>query len=148
MERFTCEWKVDTGGNSGIIYRCDEDHDYTWQTGLEMQILDNTKHVDGKDPRTSAGSLYAIMAPGLDVVRPAGEWNHARIVARGTKIEHHLNGFKVLEVDLAGDEYAQLRSASKWANHPNMGTRTRGHIALQDHGEEVAFRAIKIHRLD
>jgi type 1 glutamine amidotransferase len=149
---FVCEWKVASGGggNSGIIYRSTEDHDYSWQTGLEMQILDNAGHADGRDPKTSAGALYALVprAAELDVVRPAGEWNHARIVARGTKIEHHLNGFKILEIDLASEKYASLRAESKWAKHPDMGTRTRGHIALQDHGDQVEFRALKVRRLD
>ena len=146
---FECDWKVTPGGggNSGIIYRCDEDHEYPWQSGIEMQILDNAGHADGKEAKTSAGSLYAIAAPSLDVVRPPGEWNHARIVARGTKIEHWLNGFKILEIDLSSDEYQQLRAQSKWAKHPDMGTRPRGHIALQDHGDEVAFRAIKVRSL-
>jgi type 1 glutamine amidotransferase len=147
---FECDWKVKPGGNSGIIYRCTEDHEYSWQTGLEMQILDNAGHADGKEPKTSAGSLYAILspAPGKDLVRPAGEWNRSRIVARGSKIEHWLNGFKILEIDMSSDEYKQLRSQSKWTKHPEMGTRAHGHIALQDHGDEVAFRAIKVRPLN
>lgn len=151
---FSIEWKVNSGGggwgNSGVIYRCDENHDYPWQTGLEMQILDNAGHADGKEPKTAAGSLYAIFAgdPNLDVVRPAGQWNESRIVVRGTKVEHHLNGFKILGCDLTSPEYAQARAASKWVNHPHMGTLKRGHIALQDHGDEVAFRAIKVRSLD
>jgi cytochrome c len=136
-------------GNSGVIYRCDDNHDYPWQTGLEMQILDNLRHADGKQPNTSAGSLYALVAPdaNLDIVRPVGQWNHSRIVARGDTIQHYLNGYKILEVVLSSPEYAAARAASKWVDHPAMGTLPRGHIALQDHGDEVAFRGIKVRPL-
>src|SRR5690606_31698603 len=77
---FACEWKVAPGGNSGIMYRCTEDKGYAWETGPEMQILDNLGHRDGGEPRTSAGALYGLYACEHDVARPAGEWNHARIV--------------------------------------------------------------------
>lgn len=145
---FACEWKVEPGGNSGIIYRCDEEHQYTWQTGLEMQILDDARHGDGKNETTRAGTLYALIPCAYDVTRPAGEWNEARVIARGSKIEHWLNGYKVVECDLESAEHKELRAASKFDKMPDFGKLPRGHIALQDHGDEVCFRNIKVRRLD
>lgn len=142
------QWKAAPAGNSGIIYRCTEDHQWSWETGIEMQLLDDAAHPDAKRPETSAGALYAIAAPAFDVVRPAGEWNSARIVARGTRIEHWLNGIKVVDIDAAGDAYKAARLRSKWKNVPTMGSVARGHIALQDHGDAVWFRDIMIRELN
>jgi type 1 glutamine amidotransferase len=145
---FVVEWRAAPGGNSGIIYRCDEDHGYTWQTGREMQILDDERHQDGKKPKTSAGAMYDLFPATYDVVRPAGHWNHARVVARGTTIEHWLNGVRVVAIDTASDEYARAHAASKFPSMPDFGKPLRGHIALQDHGDLVEFRNIKVLRLD
>lgn len=144
---FACDWKVDKAGNSGIMYRCTEDKTYPWETGPEMQILDNTGHPDGKKTQTSAGSLYDLLPAGYDVVRPAGEWNHAKIRVQGTKIEHWLNGFKVVECDLSSDAYKQAHARSKWTGMPDFATRSKGFIALQDHGDPVWFRNIKVREL-
>jgi type 1 glutamine amidotransferase len=145
---FTCEWKIARGGNSGIMYRCTEDQDYPWRTGPEMQILDDAGHADGKNETTRAGTLYGLLPCAFDVARPAGEWNHVRIVARGSRIEHWLNGFKVVEYDLASEEHENRVAQSKFASMPEFGTRAKGHIALQDHGDEVCFRNIKIRVLN
>jgi hypothetical protein len=109
-----------------------------------MQVLDDARHPDGKKPKTSAGSLYDIVAPAADVARPAGEWNHARILVKGTRIQHFLNGFKVVDIDTTSDEYKKAYKESKWPGMPTFGTTTKGHICLQDHGDEVAFRDIKV----
>ncbi len=144
---FACEWKVNTGGNSGIMYRCDEKHSYPWETGPEMQILDDAGHADGKKEKTRAGTLYDLIPCAFDVCRPAGEWNSARVVCRGTKIEHWLNGFKVVDVDTASDAYTTAKAASKWTKYPDHNTLLKGRIALQDHGDEVSFRNIKVREL-
>lgn len=146
---FECQWRVAPGGNSGIMYRCDEKHDYPWATGREMQILDDARHQDGKKGKTRAGTMYDIYACEVDVVRPAGFWNTARVVCHGTKIEHWLNGVRVLATDSASPEYAQALAASKFPkmNLADFGKPTRGHIALQDHGDEVAFRNIRIREI-
>jgi type 1 glutamine amidotransferase len=144
---FACDWKVNKGGNSGIMYRCTEDHDYAWQTGPEMQILDDGVHADGKKPKTRAGTLYDVVACAFDVARPAGEWNHARIVVKGTHIEHWLNGFKVVDIDTTSETYKTALTESKWTKYPDFNTRPKGRIALQDHGDEVWFRDIKVHDL-
>jgi hypothetical protein len=144
---FACEWRVNKGGNSGIMYRCDEKHTYPWETGPEMQILDDSGHADGKKDKTRAGTLYDLFPCGYDVCRPAGEWNHARVVCRGTRIEHWLNGFKVVDVDTASETYKAARAASKWVKYPDHNTLPKGRIALQDHGDEVGFRNLKVREL-
>lgn len=145
---FECEWRVSPGGNSGIMYRCSEDHTYPWETGPEYQILDDARHKDGQKAKTRAGSLYDVVAPGADVVRPAGEWNRARIVARGTRLQHFLNDILIVDIDTAGDVYKAAHAASKWPGMKNYNTKPKGRICLQDHGDEVAFRNIKVKRLD
>ncbi len=141
---FACDWKVAPGANSGIMYRCDEKHGAPWETGPEFQVLDDARHHDGQKPTTRAGTLYDIMPCSADVVRPAGEWNHARIVARGRHIQHWLNGVKVVDVDLDSAEYKAAHAKSKWPSMKDYATLPSGHIALQDHGDEVAFRDIKV----
>ena len=141
------EWKVSPGGNSGVFYRADEAHEHGWETGPEMQVLDNARHQDGKNPLTSAGAAYAIYAPSADVTRPAGEWNEARIVARGPRVEHWLNGRKVVEYEQGGPDWRRRVNASKFKEMPDYGTLMSGHIALQDHGDPVWFRNVRIRRL-
>jgi hypothetical protein len=141
---FACDWLATPGANSGIIYRVTEDHDYSWQTGREMQILDNDKHADGRKPKTRAGTMYDLFPTAAEVCRPAGEWNHARVVCKGTHIEQWLNGIKVVDVDTASDAYKQALASSKFTTMPDFGTKMKGHICLQDHGDEVWFRDIKV----
>jgi type 1 glutamine amidotransferase len=144
---FACDWRCTPGANSGIIYRATEDHDNCWETGREMQILDNDKHNDGRKPKTRAGTMYDLFPTAAEVCRPAGEWNHAKVVCKGTHIEHWLNGIKVVEIDTAADAYKQALAASKFTSMPDFGTRMKGHICLQDHGDEVWFRDIKVRDL-
>src|SRR5262245_7744767 len=86
------EWQVTPGANSGIIYLVSEDEDQTWKTGPEMQVLDDEKHADGKIPRTSAGSLFDLIAPTNKTLRPVGKFNTARLVVKHGHVEHWLNG--------------------------------------------------------
>jgi len=141
------EWKVPPGGNSGVYYRADEDHAHGWETGPEMQVLDNKRHPDGKTPLTSAGAAYALYAPSEDVTRPAGEWNEARIVARGPHVEHWLNGKKVVEYEQGSADWQKRMKTSKFNAMPDYGKRMSGHIVLQDHGDPVWYRNIRIRRL-
>ena len=145
---FKIDFRCDKGANSGIIYRATEDHNYPWETGYEFQVLDDAHHADGKKPKTRAGTLYDIMPCAVDVSRPAGEWNHAHIIVKGTHIQHFLNGFKVVDIDTASDEYKKAHAASKWPGMKDYGTRSKGVIDLQEHGDFVEFRNIKVKRLD
>lgn len=138
------EWKVAPGGNSGIMFRVTEDADAAYHTGPEMQILDNPGHADGATPETSTGSNYALHAPTKDATRPAGEWNSVRILVRGNHVEHWLNGKKIVTYELQSADWKQRVAASKFKDMPKYGMNRRGHIALQNHGDPVAFRNIKI----
>ena len=141
------DWKVQAGGNSGIMFRVSEEWDRTWKTGPEMQVLDDERHRDGRRPITSAGSNYALHAAAEGAVRPAEAWNEARILVNGGHVEHWLNGVKVVEYELWSDEWDELVAASKWDTLSGYGRQRRGHIALQDHGDWVAYRNIKIRPL-
>jgi 3-keto-disaccharide hydrolase len=138
------EWQIAEGGNSGIMYRVSEDGDEAYYTGPEYQLLDNARHADGKNPLTSAASDYGLYAPVKDVTRPIGEWNAARILVKGNHVEHWLNGVKVVEYELGSPDWQQRVDASKFKQWPNYGRIPKGHIALQDHGSQVAFRNIRI----
>lgn len=145
---FACEWKVPPGGNSGIMYLVtEEDFTYPWQTGPEMQILDNKAHNDGKNTKTSAGALYDMIACSQDVSKPAGEWNTALIVKKGDHLEHWLNGVKVVETTMWNDGWKELIAQSKWSKVPSYGKNKKGHIAFQGDHDEVWFRNIKVRPL-
>jgi len=130
------QWKVAEGSNSGVYYRPGQ---------YEYQILDNNKHRDGKNPRTSAASLYFCMAPSHDGTKPVGQWNTGRVVCKGTVVQHWLNGDKVIGFDYADP---------KWAWNVDL-LRKRGadlaargaHLSLQDHGDPVWYRGIKLRAL-
>ena len=141
------EWKIAPGGNSGIMFHVSEDAEETYYTGPEFQILDNGAHKDGKDPLTSAGANYAIQGPPRDVSNPAGQWNSARLLVRGHHVEHWLNGSKVVEYELGSPQWQKLVEGSKFKEWPAYGKAKRGHIGLQDDGDQVAFRNIKIRPL-
>jgi hypothetical protein len=141
------EWKVAPGGNSGVMYDVSESEKETYFTGPEMQVLDDDLHADGKNPKTSAGALYALVAPVGKTLKPVGEFNRARIVKRGNHVEHWLNGKKVVEYELGSPELAKLIADSKFKDMPRFAKEGQGHIALQHHGQEVWYRNIRIRAL-
>ncbi len=141
------EWKVGPRGNSGVFYRVAEGAPVIYHNAPEYQILDNTGHADGRNAITSAGANYALNAPITDVTRPVGEWNRTRIVVRGAHVEHWLNGTKVVEYQLWTPEWTAAVKASKFDQWPGYGLAKRGHIGLQDHGDVVSFRAIRIREI-
>ena len=140
----TLDWRISAGGNSGVMYHVSESEDRPWKTGPEMQILDNQKHKDGKSPLTSAGACYGLYPPTKDLTRPVGEWNSARLVVEGMKVEHWLNGEKVVEYELWSDDWKARVAKSKFKDMPKFGTFKKGPICLQDHSDRVEFRNIKI----
>jgi hypothetical protein len=142
------EWKVAPKGNSGIMYRVTEAYEAPWMSGPEYQILDNAGHADGNDPKTSAGACYALYPTDPAAVRPAGEWNQTRIVVDSTHVEHWLNGHKVVEYTLGSDDWNARVAASKFQVYPDFGKARQGHIALQNHGDPVWYRNIRIRPLN
>lgn len=140
----TLEWKVGPAGNSGILYRIDESAEETYHSAPEMQVLDDAGHQDGLSRLTAAGANYALHPAPEGVVRPAGEWNQVRLVVEGARVQQWLNGRKVVEYELWTPEWEALVQASKFAQWPEYGRATSGHIGLQDHGDRVSYRNIKL----
>lgn len=140
----TIDWKIEPGGNSGVFYRASEDTDAIYWNAPEMQVLDDAKHPDGQNPLTSAGAAYDLYPAPRGVVKPGGEWNTARLIVNGNHVEHWLNGVKLLEYEFGSPDWNSKVAASKFAPHPHFGKNAQGHIGLQDHGNVVAFRNIKL----
>lgn len=130
------EWKVGKRSNSGVYYRPSQ---------YEYQILDNSEHPDGANPRTSAASLYFCMAPCCDVTKPVGEWNSARIVAKGSIIQHWLNGQKVVAFDYKDPKWSKEVALLK-ARGGNLESRG-ANLSFQDHGDPVWFRKIRMREI-
>ena len=144
------EWKIGPCGNSGIIYNVIERDDlaYPWLSGPEMQVLDNACHPDAKIYTHRAGDLYDMIAGDSTAVKPAGEWNAVRLVVTDGEVEHWLNGRKVVEYNNTGEAWAALIADSKFKDFgEQFGSVTGGHIALQDHGDPVWYRNIRIRSL-
>jgi hypothetical protein len=148
---FTIDWKISEGGNSGIIFNAQEDdekkHPYSWGTGPEFQVLDNEKHDDGKIPKHRAGNLYDIFKYEPENVKPQGEWNKAMIQQKNGHVKLFVNGKMVIEYTIGSDEYKKAVAESKFKDDPMWGTYTKGHIVLQDHGNRVWYRNIKVRKL-
>ncbi len=144
----TFEWKISKAGNSGVIYRVGLGQSASHRTGPEYQILDNVEAKDNKLGNHLAGSLYDIgqEAP-RDLVRPVGEWNLSRLVVKGWKVEHWLNGKQVIALDLASAEGKAAIAKSKFKDLATFASLAKGHIAFQDHGDVVSYRSIKIREL-
>lgn len=145
------EYKIAEGGNSGIMYHVSQERGAAWETGPEFQLEDNEK---AKDPQR-CGWLYALYQPPvdpktgktLDATKPAGQWNHVRLVISPTKCEHVINGVKYFEYVLGSDDFKARVAKSKFAKMPMFAKTGKGHIALQgDHGQ-VAFRNIKVREI-
>ncbi|WP_375436105.1 DUF1080 domain-containing protein [uncultured Hymenobacter sp.] len=146
------DWKISDGGNSGIIYNVSEDPQYnaTYVTGPEMQVLDDLKHPDakmGKNGNRQAGSLYDLIPLSTAAVKPVGQWNTAKLLVNKGHVEHWLNGKKVVEYQLLSPEWEAMVKDSKFASMPSYGRIKKGHIALQDHGDKVWYKNIKIRQL-
>jgi Domain of Unknown Function (DUF1080) len=141
------EWKIAPGGNSGVKYLVTEDR--SGPVAHEYQIIDDARHPDAKiGPHRATAALYdVIAAPANKPLKPAGEINSGRIVVDGLRVEHWLNGVRVITYELESDALKAKKAKSKFKDEPGWGTKLKGHILLQDHGDAVAFRNIRIREL-
>ena len=144
------DFKVSHGANSGVIYNVQEldSTQYVWQTGPEMQILDNDVHPDGKIDKHRTGDLYDLIRSSKETTKAVGEWNHIVLRQKNGFVEQFLNGTKVVSVQIGGALWNKLVAGSKFKNMPFFGKFKEGHIALQDHGFKIWFRNIKIKILE
>lgn len=146
------DWKISEAGNSGVFFHVSEDTVYknVYETGPECQILDDERHPDavkGKLGTHKAGANYDLQAPLVAAVKPAGEWNSFVLKVLNGHVQHWLNGKKVQDYQIGSAEWKELVAKSKFATMPGYGKYPSGHISLQDHGNRVWFRNIKIRRL-
>jgi len=142
------EWKMSTGGNAGLFYRGTEEYAKVYWSATEYQLLDDANAPDGRNQLTSAGAAYGLYPAARGIVKPAGEWNSTRIVAKGNHVEHWLNGTKLLEYDYGSADWEAKVKGSKFSAWPNYGRAKRGHLAVQgDHSGELSLRNVRIREL-
>ena len=144
------EWNIAKDGNSGIIFYIHEDkskYNWPWETGPEMQILDNNGHPDAKIIKHRAGDLYDLISVSKENVKPPGEWNTVEIKCVDGKLDLYMNGENVVSTAMWDAAWKKMVAGSKFKNMPDFGTYKKGRIGLQDHGNEIQFRNIKIKRL-
>lgn len=146
---FQYEWKISPNGNSGVMFHVVESKAYPtpWVTGPEMQVLDDKGHPDGKIHKHRSGDLYDLIASPARYARPVGQWNKARITVQRGFLTMYLNGKKTVSTEMHSLKWADLVAGSKFAKMPDFGKFPSGRIALQDHGDNVWFRNLKIRRL-
>lgn len=146
---FVYEWKIAPNGNSGLLFNVVEDPKYSavYVTGPEMQVLDNNGHPDAKIHKHRAGDLYDLIPCSEETVKPVGEWNEARIISNKNNYEFWLNGKKVVTFTMHDAAWDEMVANSKFKTMPDFGKATKGHFALQDHGDQVWFRNLKIKEL-
>jgi hypothetical protein len=142
------EWKIAECGNNGLFFRAEEGHPRIWTVSPEYQLLDNTCADDNEIPTHRAAANYDIHAPSEDATKPAGQWNQTRLVVDGARVQHYLNGVQVVEYEFWTNEWRQAVENSKFDPFDDYGMATAGPIGLQDHGDRVWFRNIKIRPLD
>lgn len=145
---FQLDWKIAEAGNSGLMFKVLETDGPPWQTGPEAQIQDNVK---GGDPQ-KAGWMYALYPASVDTTNPAGAWNHFVLKCQKTvsgtyRCEHWMNGTKYVTYEIGSDDWNQRVAKSKFAKMEGFAKAAAGHLCLQDHGAEVAFRNLKIREL-
>ncbi len=142
------DWRISPGGNSGIFYAVpDESTRLSWDLALEMQVLDDAAHPDGRSDLHRAGDLYDLQSLARGAARPVGEWNTARIRVEGDRVRHWLNGLPTADLERGSPAWDAAIAASKFADTPGFGLAREGHITLQDHGDPVWFRNVKIRLL-
>src|SRR5690606_30240904 len=143
------EWKIAQGGNSGIFWGVQENDSLgqPYLTGPEIQVLDDERHPDAKNgPKRMAGALYDMVPPSENAVKPAGEWNQVEIMVDHGANQGHviLNGKKIVEFPVHGEPWQEMVSKSKFAGWEGFGAFETGKLGVQDHGDQVAFRNIRV----
>ncbi len=144
------EWKISEGGNSGIHYHVVEDTIYhsPYETGPEYQLLDDAGFKEPLEDWQTAGANYAMhVANDKKSLKPVGEWNSTKIIYDHGKVEHWLNGEKVVEFNKNSEDWKTRRNSGKWNDYPDYGNTNSGYLGLQDHGAGVWFRDVKVRRL-
>jgi hypothetical protein len=142
-------WKIQPCGNSGIMFNVLETDsvEYAWNTGPEMQVLDNECHPDAKIVKHRAGDLYDMITSSKETVKPAGEWNNVRIISDHGQVAFWLNGENIVSFAIDNPEWDTLIANSKFKDMQGFGKANKGHISLQDHGDKVWYRNIKIREI-
>lgn len=143
------DWKLEPNGNSGVMFLCQEDpkYKYAYYTGPEMQIIDNNGHPDAKNIKHRAGDLYDLVSASPENVKPIGEWNTIEIKLNNGALSLYQNGAEVVKTTMWNDTWKSLQANSKFKNSNDFGAFHSGKITLQDHGNKVWFRNIKIKKL-
>ncbi len=144
---FDFDWKISSKGNSGVMFRVTEELEEPYLSGPEFQVKDDIGFPEVPKELKEAGANYAMHAPEHKSLKPVGEWNSAKIVANGKHVEHWLNGQKILEYELGSPDWQKRKDRSKWKNAKGYGMTTKGHIDLQDHGQEVWYKNLMIKKL-
>ena len=144
---FAFDWKVSKGANSGLIYRANEEHGASHESASEYQLIDDIGYPGKLETWQNSGADYDMHPPVKIASKPAGEYNHSVIKAKGKHIEHWLNGVKVADYEIGTPEWYALREKSKWKDIKGWGENSTGHICLQDHGGGIWFKNLKIRKL-
>jgi hypothetical protein len=141
------DWRVSKSANSGLLYHVQETHGGSYETGPEYQLIDDLGYEEKLEDWQKSGADYAMHPPMKIASRPAGQYNHSRLIVDGSHVQHWLNGIKVADFNSWTPQWDKLKKEGKWKDYPDYGVSKTGLIALQDHGGGIWFKNIKIKKL-